>query len=86
MRYSVDHLYSYINKEGKTIDRYLVTFKTNENVTQKNVEFNIEYTVHENGRKTSYLQIMYEESDELTKEERNMLFYILDRWAIQHLD
>lgn len=86
MKYSVDHLYSYVNKEGNTVDRYLMAFKVEENTELKNVEFDIEYTVHENNRETSYVNVIYEESDELTEDERGLLFYMLDRWAIQNLD
>ena len=75
MDYSIDFLYDYNNERG-TIDRYLVSF-INDDDELRSVEIEI--------INNDLIEIVEEESDELSKDDRMLLYYILDRWAINHL-
>lgn len=75
MDYSIDFLYDYNNERG-LIDRYLVSF-INDNDELRSVEIEI--------INNDLIEIVEEESDELSKDDRMLLYYILDRWAINHL-
>jgi hypothetical protein len=75
MDYSIDFLYDYNNERGM-IDRYLVSF-INDDDKLRSVEIEI--------INNDLIEIVEEESDELSKDDRMLLYYILDRWAINHL-
>ena len=75
MDYSIDFLYDYSNDKG-LIDRYLVSF-INDNDELRSVEIEV--------INNDLIEIVEEESDELSRDDRMLLYYILDRWAINHL-
>ena len=75
MDYSIDFLYDYNNERGM-IDRYLVSFINDDNELRS-----VEIEIINN----DLIEIVEEESDELSKDDRMLLYYILDRWAINHL-
>ena len=76
LSYEVNKLYSY-NKGDDKIDRYLLSFVTEDESTVKNVEFDAD--------PNDILNIVYEESDPITDEDVKLVYYIIDHWAINHL-
>ena len=78
MKYSVDYLYSFGKGEIKT-DRYLFSFY-NDNDELKEVEVDM-ITDDEK----THMSINEYESDELTEDERGLLYYLIDRWSINNL-
>lgn len=75
MSYEVEYLYRF-EKNNEIVYRYLFNFITNDDIT-KNVE--IDVVILDNGFKM--IDIVYEESDSLTDDDEDLLFYLLNRWA-----
>lgn len=75
MPYEVDYLYRF-ERNNEMVYRYLFNFITNDDIT-KNVE--IDVVILDNGFKM--IDIVYEESDSLTDDDEDLLFYLLNRWA-----
>ena len=78
MKHSVDYLYSFSKGEFET-DRYLFSFY-NENNELKQIEVDMDT---KDGK--TYMTINQYESDTLSEDEKDMLYYLLDRWAINNL-
>ena len=76
MKHSVDYLYSFSKGEFET-DRYLFSFYNEDNELKQ-----IEVDMDTKDDKT-YMTIS--EHETLTEDERDMLYYLLDRWAINNL-
>jgi hypothetical protein len=72
----IDSLYNYVDREGNNVERYLITFYGEENHR---------YDIEINVINKEYIQIEEGESDPIDGEDRLCLFYLLDRWAINHL-
>lgn len=76
MTYSINTLFNY-TVNGIDATRLLYTFVNEENIT-KTVTVEVF-----NGDETR-VNIVSEESDELSKEDRNLFYYLLDRWFINN--
>lgn len=76
MKHSIDYLYSFSKGEFET-DRYLFSFY-NENNELKQIEVDMD-------TKDDKTYMTISENEVLTEDERDMLYYLLDRWAINNL-
>ena len=72
----IDCLYDYVDGEGNNVERYLLTF-----FGEENERYDIELEIINK----DLMQIVNGESDIIEGEDRMHLFYLLDRWAINHL-
>jgi hypothetical protein len=76
MKNSIDFLYN-INKEGQKIERYLVSF-TGENDELQTVEMD----VYQDEQDT----ILFSDNfKDLSKDDQHLVYYLVDRWAINNL-
>lgn len=76
MTYSINTLFN-CTVNGIDATKLLCTFVNEENIT-KTVTVEVF-----NGDETR-VNIVSEESDELSKEDRNLFYYLLDRWFINN--
>lgn len=72
----MDSLYDFVDREGRSVNRYLITF-----YGEENKRYDIEIDLIDE----CYIEIVPGESDEIDGEDRNLLFYLLDKWAINHI-
>ena len=76
MTYSINTLFNY-TVNGIEAARLLCTFVNEENITKR-------VTVEVFNDDETRVNILSEESDELSKEDRNLFYYLLDRWFINN--
>jgi hypothetical protein len=74
MPYQVNSLFEY-KREGKIIYRYLFDFITNDDITKS-----MEIEMYEEAGITK-IDIIFEESDELNKDDTDLFYYLLNHWA-----
>jgi hypothetical protein len=74
MPYQVNSLFEY-KREGKMIYRYLFDFITNDDITKS-----MEIEMYEETGITK-IDIIFEESDELNKDDTDLFYYLLNHWA-----
>jgi hypothetical protein len=74
MPYQVNSLFEY-KREGKMIYRYLFDFITNDDITKS-----MEIEMYEEAGITK-IDIIFEESDELNKDDTDLFYYLLNHWA-----
>lgn len=74
MPYQVNSLFEY-KREGKMIYRYLFDFITNDDITKS-----MEIELYEEAGITK-IDIVFEESDELNKDDTDLFYYLLNHWA-----
>jgi hypothetical protein len=76
MTYSINTLFNY-TVNGIDVTKLLCTFVNDEDITKRVI---VEVF---NGDETR-VNILSEESDELSNEDRNLFYYLLDRWFINN--
>lgn len=76
MTYSINTLFNY-TVNGIDATRLLCTFVNEENITKT-------VTVEVFNDDETRVNIVSEESDELSKEDRNLFYYLLDKWFINN--
>lgn len=76
MTYSINTLFNY-TVNGIDATKLSCTFVNDENITKRVI---VEVF---NGEETR-VNILSEESDELSNEDRNLFYYLLDRWFINN--
>lgn len=76
MTYSINTLFNY-TVNGIDATRLLCTFVNDEDMTKRVI---VEVFNGDEAR----VNIISEESDELSKEDRNLFYYLLDRWFINN--
>jgi hypothetical protein len=74
MPYQVNSLFEY-KREGKMIYRYLFDFITNDDITKS-----MEIEMYEEAGITK-IDVIFEESDELNKDDTDLFYYLLNHWA-----
>ena len=76
MTYSINTLFNY-TVNGIEASKLLCTFVNEENITKR-------VTVEVFNDDETRVNILSEESDELSKEDTNLFYYLLDRWFINN--
>lgn len=80
MKYSFDTLFNYtVEKDGIQVDCTKLECKFQAEEEIKNVTIEI----YDGNQMT--VKIVEEESDELTKDDRELFYYLLDKWIMNNL-
>lgn len=71
----MDELYTFTNEDGEQVQRFLLTF-----IGEENNRYDIEMDLTDE----CYFEFV-DGHEDITAEDRQRLFYLLDRWAINNI-